>query len=359
MRLRECDGSCIVLPVNGVPPLIKPPPKRTGWVVFSVIVTFFLLLSVLANMVLLAVLKGGPAEASFGSTRTRFYEERFLQGETDTRNKVAVVYLNGVISASADGYTSEEGMVGDIKDQLRQALDDKNVKAIILRINSPGGEVVASDSIYRAVAEAREDKPIVASIETVGASGAYYIAVGTDYIMANELSITGSIGVILQSLTFGDLASKVGVKFHTFKSGRYKDLLNPAREPTEDEKQLVQDMILEVYNKFVGIVAEERKMKVDDLKDGLADGRILSGRQAKDAGFVDGLGYFEDAVDKAKELASIEKAKVVRYSPPFSLRSLFRMMGPTDRAKIQIELSPSQFKLESGKFYFLPAYLFQ
>jgi protease-4 len=338
----------------------QPPRKRTGWIVYAVIVTFFLFVSVLANVVLLAVLVGGGrAEGiSVGGHHGRF-EERFVEGDEDVKDKIAVIYVTGVISSSEDGYGTEEGMVADIEDQLQQAVDDKHVKAIILRINSPGGEVVASDTIYQAVVAARDKKPIVASIDTVGASGAYYVAVGADYILAHELSITGSIGVIMESFTFGGLADKVGIKFYTFKSGKYKDILNPSREPTEDEKALVQSLVMEVYDKFVGIVADEREMKVDDLKSGLADGRILSGKQALDAGFVDGLGYFDDAIDKAEELASIKKSKVIRYVEPFSLRNLFRFMGQNDKAKIQIELTPRQLKLQAGRMYFLPSYMFQ
>jgi protease-4 len=361
-HLRRFQGSCNVLGMDSIPPRFdqNPPPRRTGWIVYAVIVTFFLFLSVLANLVLFGItFSGGRGDKITMASHKARYEEHFVEGDEDARDKIAVIYLTGVISSTEGGVTGEEGLVGDIKDQLDQAIDDKRVKAIILRINSPGGEVVASDAIYQAVVEAREKKPVVASIDTLGASGAYYIAVGADYIVANELSITGSIGVILESFSVGALADKVGIKFYTFKSGRYKDILNPTREPTEDEKALVQGLIMEVYDKFVGIVAKERDMKVDDLKNGLADGRILSGKQALDAGFVDGLGYFEDAIDKAKELGKMKKARVVRYVPPFSLRNLFRYMGKNDRTKIQIELTPNQFKLQTGKLYFLPGYMFQ
>jgi len=341
----------------------NPPPRRTGWIVYAVIVSFFLFLSVLANLVLFGITFGGSSGEKIAmttrSSKLRTYEEHYVAGDEDARDKIVVIYLNGVINSSEDSAASEGGMVEDIKDQLDEAVDDKRVKAIILRINSPGGEVVASDAIYQAVVDARQKKPVVASIETLGASGAYYIAVGADYIVANELSITGSIGVIMESFTVDGLADKIGIKFYTFKSGRYKDILNPTREPTEDEKALVQGLIMEVYDKFVGIVAKERQMKVDDLKNGLADGRILSGKQALDAGFVDGLGYFEDAIDKAKELAKIKKARVVRYVVPFSLRNLLRLVGKNDQTKIQVELTPHQFKLESGKMYFLPGYMFQ
>jgi protease-4 len=345
--------------MDSIPPFVgqNPSPKRTGWIVYAVIITFFLFLSVLGNLILFGMTFGGRGE-KIGMGHKSRYEEHFVDGDEDARDKIAVIYLTGVISSSEGAY-GDQDLVGDIKDQLDQAVEDKHVKAIILRINSPGGEVVASDAIYQAVVEARDKKPVVASIDTVGASGAYYIAVGADYIVANALSITGSIGVILESFTVGGLADKVGIKFYTFKSGRYKDLLNPTREPTEDERAMVQGLIMEVYDKFVGIVAEERKMKVDDLKNGLADGRILSGKQALDAGFVDGLGYFEDAIDKAEELAKIKKARVVRYVAPFSLRNLFRYMGKSDKTKIQIELTPNQFKLQAGKLYFLPGYMFQ
>ncbi len=349
--------------MNSVPPYLvnqppPPPPRRTGWVVYAVIVTFFLFLSVLANLVLFAAAYGSGGADAITATHRGRYEERYLEGEEDAKDKIAVIYVQGVISSSEDGYASEEGMVADIEDQLQQAVDDKHVKAIILRIDSPGGEVVASDTIYQAVVAAREKKPVVADIDTMGASGAYYVAVGADYIVANELSITGSIGVIMESFTFSGLADKVGIKFYTFKSGKYKDILNPTREPTEDEKALVQGMVMEVYDKFVGIVAQERDMKVDDLKNGLADGRILSGKQAMDAGFVDGLGYFDDAIDKAEELASIKKARVIRYVQPFNLRNLLRFMGKNDNAKIQIQLTPDVLKLQAGHMYFLPSYMF-
>ena len=333
------------------------PPRRTGWIVYSIIVSFLFLVSALANFGLLAFCFSDSAPGHAG--RRAAYLEQFVDGDPYARDKIAVIYLTGIITSDPDGSLGDEGLVGDIKEQLRTALDDKRVKAIVLRINSPGGEVVASDAIYHAVAAARDVKPVVVSMDSVAASGGYYVAVGGDYIFATDMTITGSIGVILQSFTIADLMGKVGVKSYTFKSGRYKDVLNPTREPTEDEKQLVQTLIMEVYDKFVGIVAKERDMNVDELKAGLADGRILSGKQALDAGFVDELGYFEEALDKAKELAEIKKAKAVRYVIPFSWRNVFRMFGQNDRTKIQLELTPNQLKLQSGKLYFLPAYMFQ
>lgn len=351
--------------MNGAPPVISAPapappaPRRTGWIVYSCIVSILLFISVLANFILFAFVVGPGGGETFH--RNLRYQEVMVDGDEHARDKIAVIYLTGVIMSEDDGRSSAGGIADAIEDQLRQAVDDKHVKAIVLRINSPGGEVVASDSIYEAVAAAREDKPVVASIDSVGASGAYYAAVGASHIIAHELAITGSIGVILQSYTFGDLMGKIGVHSYTFKSGKYKDVLNPTREPTEDEKALVQDLVSEVYDKFVGVVAEERRMNVDELKAGLADGRILSGKQAVEAGFVDEVGYFADAIARAEELGKIKdhKAKIIRYVVPFSLRNFFQLFGKNEAPKIQVELGPNQLRLQSGKLYYLPAYLFQ
>jgi len=324
-----------------------------------VVVSVLLALSLLGNLVLFVAVVGIHGTESSLVYESPFLEVQLPESDPHARDKIAVISLTGIITMSSDNYPSEEGLVGWMKGQLHEALEDRRVKAIILRINSPGGEVVASDMIYRAVVAARERKPVIACIDSVGASGAYYVAVGADHILATDLTITGSIGVILQTLTFADLMGKIGIKSFTFKSGRYKDLLNPTRDPTAEEQQLVQDLVMEVYEKFVGIVAAERELAVADLKDGLADGRILSGRQAVDAGLVDELGYFEDAIAKAKELAGLDKARVVRYRMPFSLFNLLRFFGKQDRARVTVDLTPQPLHLETGKLYYLPAYLFQ
>jgi protease-4 len=360
-------------PLLNVPPPPPPPyvpapvaagqPRRTGWIVFAVVVCFLLVISLMINMGLLASLGGKSAAHGIP------LEEQFVDGNPHAKDKIVVISLAGVISSSTEGSVSEDGMVGEIRDQLLQALDDKKVRAIILRINSPGGEVVASDAIYQAVAKARDEKPVIAIIETMGASGAYYAAMGSSHVIAHDLSITGSIGVIMQSFTFGgyegSLMGKVGVKSYTFKSGRYKDLLNPTREATDEEKQLINEMIMEVYEKFVGIVAAEREIDVEKLRTGLADGRIFSGKQALANGLVDELGYFEDAIERAKALARIEDARVIRYTMPFSLQNLLRIFGETEQGRItsrhrlQLELVPNPLRMEAGKMYFLPPYMFQ
>ena len=358
--------------MNEMPPiphlLPQPAPRRTGWVVYALIVSFFFALSVVINLGLLAkltLLDGFSAR----DTHRSHLQERFVSGDEDAHDKIVEIDLNGVIGFDGDESGNGSGMVADLKDQLDQAVQDKQVKAIVLRINSPGGEVVASDAIYRALAEVRNDTnraiKIISCIETVGASGAFYAAMGTDYIVANELSITASIGVIMETFNFGpfedkeSLMHKLGVRSYVFKSGKLKDILNPTRAPTEEETKLVNNLIMEVYDKFVGIVASERNLDVDELKNGIADGRIVSGKQALEAKLVDELGYFEDAIDAAKEKAGIDKAKVVQYSQPFSLRHFLQLFGQSHATKLQIQIAPNPLKMQAGKMYFLPADMFQ
>ena len=174
--------------------------------------------------------------------------------------------------------------------------------------------------------------------------------------MANETTITGSIGVIIQTLNYEQLLNKVGLAAVVFKSGKFKDMLNGARPITPEERELVQSFVMKTYDKFLGIVATERNLPADLLRNTIADGRILSGRDALEHKLVDGLGQIDDAFGKAKQLGNAPGAKIVRYGPPFSLSRFFRAFGQAD-AKLELQL-PKQLvpQLESGRAYFLPSY---
>jgi protease IV len=251
---------------------------------------------------------------------------------------------------------------------LKRAADDDDVKAVLLKVDSPGGEVLASDDIYRAIEDFQKDtgKPVVASMNSLAASGGYYVSAPCQWIVANELTITGSIGVIMHSYNYRGLMNKVGVRPEVFKSGKFKDMLSGDKEETEilpEERAMVQSLIDETFTRFKKIVADGRqfassknKGKGKTLVDGweqYADGRIFSGRQAHEHGFVDELGNFDTAVDRAMDLASIPDANVVTYRSPFSLGNLFRLFGKTDAASIKVDLGMDLPKVQAGRLYFL------
>jgi protease IV len=292
------------------------------------------------------------------------FVERYLSGEKDSSNKITVIRLEGLIAREIEGHVGHDGMVGDLKEQFRIAQEDDDTKAIILRVDSPGGEVLASDEIFRAVRDVRDGnedyskKPVICSMGSVAASGGFYAAMGSNWIVADKLTITGSIGVIMQTLNYKDLFGKIGLKSLVFKSGKFKDLLNGAREPTQEELDLVQQLVLETYDQFLNVVATERKLDATMLRDTIADGRILSGKQALDAKLIDQLGNFDDAVTKAKKMAGISEAKVSDFMAPFSFRDLFNLFAESRIQKIEIEPMPQSMKLQQGKLYYLSLHMF-
>jgi len=225
-----------------------------------------------------------------------------------------------------------------------------------LEIDSPGGEVTASDAIYNWVVKTRAKKPVVVYMDSLAASGGYYVACGGKYLMANETTITGSIGVIIQTLNYEQLFNKVGLASVVFKSGKFKDMLNGARQITPEERELIQSFVMKTYDKFLGIVARERNLPADGLRNSIADGRILSGKDALENKLIDGTGQIEDAFAKAKELGRASGATVVKYGPPFTLSRFLRAFGSSNN-KIELTL-PSQLlpQLETGRAYFLPSF---
>lgn len=288
--------------------------------------------------------------------RPRFSEMILERGKKGTDQKIAVVSLRGLISSSVGGNVGES-MVDDLRWQLEQARNDSEVRAVVLEVDSPGGEVTASDMIYDAVVKTRAKKPVVVYMESLAASGGYYVACGGKYLMANETSITGSIGVIIQTLNYEQLFNKIGLASVVFKSGKFKDMLNGARPITPEERDYVQSFVMKTYEKFLGIVAKERNLPADGLRNGIADGRIISGRDALEFKLIDGLGQIEDAYAKAKQLGQAPDARIVKYRPPFNLGRVFQMLTKSGDTRIELTL-PGQItpRLESGRAYFLPSF---
>lgn len=193
-----------------------------------------------------------------------------------------------------------------INKQISKLRKDNSIKAIILRIDSPGGGVGASQEIYAEVLKTREDKPIIVSMGSVAASGGYYVAAASNKIFANPGTITGSIGVIAEfpyTEKFWD--EKLGIKFNVFKSGKFKDSGSPVRKMTSQDSLQIQNLIMDSYDQFVEAVAEGRDMSVEQIKI-YADGGVFTGRQAKEIGLVDELGNLEDAVAYAAEISGIK-----------------------------------------------------
>ncbi|MET4560906.1 protease-4 [Lysinibacillus parviboronicapiens] len=200
-------------------------------------------------------------------------------------------------------------------EQLDNILYDETVQAVVLSVNSPGGGVKESAEIYKKLLEIKEERqiPIYVSMDSMAASGGYYIAAPADKIFAHRDTITGSIGVIMQSINYQELAEKVGVKFQTFKSGEHKDMLSPMRDVTEEERAMMQDMINETYEEFVDIVEKGRNMSEADVKK-VADGRILGGTKALEAGLIDEIGDEEATIAALRADYSLEDAALFEYT---------------------------------------------
>ena len=216
-------------------------------------------------------------------------------------DKIAVVEIRGVIAQSSS-----------VIEEIHQHLSDDGVKAIILRIDSPGGGVGPSQEIYREVIRAKQKKKIVTSMGSVAASGGYYVACASDLIFANPGTITGSIGVIMQFSNMEELLKKIGIKGVVIKSGEHKDIGSPFRDMTPEEKQIMQEALNSVHQQFVQAVAEGRKLDRSKVVP-IADGRILTGEQAQQHGLVDKMGNLQDAIEEASKLVGIEGKPQVVY----------------------------------------------
>lgn len=371
-----------VPPPPVTPPPLKPPPviapstparprKSRGWMIAAIILFLLLGLSVLFNIgsffSSLVHVEGLQAHRYAGPR----VEEMVIE-DNNASGKIAVVTIAGIITGQAidpSGYS----MVDVIKTQLERAEDDHRVKAVVLKVDSPGGEVLASDDISRAITEFQEQsrKPVIASMGSLAASGGYYVSAPCRWIVANELTITGSIGVIMSTWNYRGLMNKVGIHPFTFKSGRFKDMLSGSREPEDiapEEKEMVQKLINETYAKFKSVVADGRGYAHDKNKsegkalardwEDFADGRVLSGKEAHQIGFVDELGDFDAAVERAKEIAGVSDADLIEYRLRYDLSDFFRIFGRSDAPGVKVDLGVEFPKLEAGRLYFLsPTYV--
>ena len=251
---------------------------------------------------------------------TQPFEEKVISGEG--KDKVLVLDISGFITSSQDGVSlpgSKKGpaLLARVREQLDRAKADKNVKAMVLRINSPGGGVTASDMLYHEIKKFKQETgvKVLAHFMDMGTSGAYYTAMAADRVTAQPTSVTGSIGVIMFRIDATGLMQKIGVQTYEIKSGEKKGMGSPFRPLSPEEQTIFQGMIDSLQARFVNTVVEGRSLPEDTVKK-LADGRIYTSQEAKASGLIDDIGYLDDAVDQTKKLAGLEHAKVVTYIRP-------------------------------------------
>ncbi len=345
--------------------------------IFALVLLVLLLISMLYNVgAFLSNIFSGKNVGAYASRTGGPRLEEVVREDNDAANKIAVIRVDGIIT----GEVIDQGgfsMVDVIKAQLKRAQEDDHVKAVILKVDSPGGEVLAADEIARAVTEFQQDKthkPVVGSMGSLAASGGYYISAPCRWIVANDLTITGSIGVIMSSWNYRGLMDKVGVLPQTFKSGKFKDMLSGSKEPneiTEEEKAMIQALIDETYGKFKSVVQEGREWAYNKNLNGrdkgrelsenwkdYADGRILSGTEAYKLGFVDELGSFRAAVARTRKIAGITNANLIEYQQRYDLSDLFRLFGKSDAKAVKVDVGMEMPRLEAGRLYFLsPTFL--
>jgi protease IV len=365
-------------PPLGTPPVITPPPqtrpaKSHGWMIFAIILIVLLFLSLFGNfaqMVSRAVRFSNNFQPAASREVGPQLEEVTLK-DNDSRDKIAVITVDGIITSHQADEAGND-MVEVIKAQLEEAKKDDRVKAAILKVDSPGGEVLASDDIYHAIQkfEAGSDgKPVICSMGSLAASGGYYISSPCRWIVCNKLTLTGSIGVIMETINYRGLMDKIGVEPYVFKSGKYKDMLSGMRSTNEipaGEHAMVQGLIDQTYDQFKQVVADGRDAAHEKNKDegqplapdwrDYADGRVLSGDQALQLGLVDELGDFQDAVDRANKIGNTHEANLVEYRESYDISNFLRMFGQsgeTHAGAVKLDLGFEPPRLEMGEPYFL------
>jgi protease-4 len=283
---------------------------RRGWA-FSIIGVLFVALIVIVFV--------RANDFGGGSSANPKWEENIVD-DGSGEDKIVQLFVDGTIAQHASFTSGFDA--GTFISQLDQVIEDDRVKAVVIRVNSPGGEVVASDEIHNKIVEVQQSgKSVIVSMGAIAASGGYYISAPADRIFANPSTLTGSLGVIFSLPNYQEIADKIGYKETHIKSGKFKDIGSPMRELTDEEKDIFQQLVSESYMQFVDVISKGRDLSKEQVIK-IADGRIYSGRQAKELGLIDQFGSLDDATDYALKELGLEGAQIIRYSEPFSFASL-------------------------------------
>jgi len=309
------------------PAALARPPRR--WGILGVLLVVLLGISVAANGVLLVVIFALVGSISGGGMEDSYIERVVERGPSS--HKIAVIRVEGLI---------DEFMVESLRGQMVRAAEDKRVKAVILRIDSPGGGLTASDMIYNDVKTLLKNKPVLAAMDGLAASGGYYVACSTSQIVAQPTTITGSIGVIGQFFFLkGLLTDKLGVQVVTLKMGSQKDWgsMFAVDMPPEQQEYFMSTLLKPGYDQFVDIVAKSRKLPRDKVVS-LATGRIYMAKEAKESGLIDEIGYFDRAIELAKQKAGIKDARVVEYIQPFRFLDLLAASSASAKSPLGFDL---------------------
>ncbi len=327
--------------------------RRWPWVVGGLVALGLIGLAVV-SVVLLVVL--GASGGMVGGAAPVVYDEEYVSGEGS--DKVAVIPVQGAIASADSSLGGAQPTVTPegLADALAQAADDDGVQAVVLEVNSPGGGVTASDEMHQSIVDFKKntDKPVVVSMGDTAASGGYYISTAADEIVANETTLTGSLGVIFQLNNFEELADKYGYKQVVIKSGEFKDIGNAFRQITPEEREIFQSLVDESYAEFVDVISSGRGIPKDRVRE-IADGRIYSGQRAKELGLVDSFGGLDEASAEARKLANAGQATVVRYiqAPTFT-DTLLSGLSPQPTAAERL-VQESGLSLEPKPYYlYLP-----
>lgn len=262
-----------------------------------------------------------------------FIAPKVKQSKLANTDKIAIIYVDGMIVGGRGQVSlfTEGGGTDNLIRQLHAARDDASVKAVVLRINSPGGTVPASQEVGEELKKLRAaGKPVVTSMADMAASGGYWLAACTDKIYANPSTITGSLGVYMPYSNWEELYKKIGVRQEKIKSGPHKDILSPDRPLSAEERAIIQTMVDDMYNQFVEVIAEGRRLDPATVRQ-LADGRVYTGRQAKELGLVDELGNMYDAIDGTAAMVGIQgKPDIVEYG---KMNAWEALLGAQDNLK--------------------------
>ena len=317
---------------------------------------FFLFLTVSVIVIAWSCASCAPV---FSDSSSDGIETELLSGDPDAESAIAVIDIQGIIVAGEEGFGSQTASPEKICQLIRTASEAPEVKAILIRLDTPGGEVTASDVIRHELENC--GKPVVAQMESMAASGGYFIATAARRIVANRTTMTGSIGVVIRTLNYYKFFRLLGLRECIYASGKMKAMLSGGRDIESDEEKVVQALVMETFEDFLLAVSKSRSIPMEKLRESdFADGRILSGVQAHKAGLVDRLGYFADAVEEAEKLAGIPagSAKAVRYHSGSGLMALLASMAaPAKRLSVSFNGgTPGEFTMTPGKAYFLPAF---